>query len=74
MAMSVRAIEADDESAFINTIDRWIARDVTPTVKHFDHADEWPSALVEQMAELFGTNEMQRIIIARQLIKRSSEA
>ncbi|WP_231639129.1 acyl-CoA dehydrogenase family protein [Sphingomonas profundi] len=51
-----RTIAADDEAALFDMIDRWVERDVRPVVKEFDHADEWPEALVAQMAEfgLFG--------------------
>lgn len=54
--MSAREIDCDDEAAFFDMIDRWIDRDVRPVVKDFDHADEWPEALVQQMADfgLFG--------------------
>lgn len=54
--MSLREIDPEDEEAFFDMIDRWIVREVAPAVKHFDHADEWPAALVDQMAEfgLFG--------------------
>ena len=51
-----RHIDANDEAALLETIDRWIERDVRPVVMHHDHNDIWPAALVEQMAEmgLFG--------------------
>lgn len=40
----------------MDMIDRWLERDVRPVVMHYDHADEWPADLVDQMAEfgLFG--------------------
>src|SRR5439155_9764896 len=52
----MREIDPEDEVAFFDMIDRWIEREVAPAVKTFDHADEWPAALVQQMAEfgLFG--------------------
>ena len=51
-----RTIDPADEQALMDMIDKWLERDVRPVVKDFDHADEWPTALVEQMAEfgLFG--------------------
>ncbi|PJG46653.1 acyl-CoA dehydrogenase [Sphingobium sp. LB126] len=51
-----RHIDADDEAALLETIDRWIERDVHPVVMHHDHNDIWPAELVEQMKEmgLFG--------------------
>jgi alkylation response protein AidB-like acyl-CoA dehydrogenase len=56
MAFKFREIAQEDEDALFDTVDRWIARDVAPVVKKFDHADEWPAELVDQMAEfgLFG--------------------
>jgi alkylation response protein AidB-like acyl-CoA dehydrogenase len=55
-AHSVRTIEADQEAAFLDAIDRWIDREVRPVVMHHDHNDLWPAELVDQMAEmgLFG--------------------
>jgi alkylation response protein AidB-like acyl-CoA dehydrogenase len=51
-----RTIDPKDEAALFDSIDRWLERDVRPVVKAFDHADEWPRAIVEQMADfgLFG--------------------
>lgn len=51
-----RYIDTDDEAALLETIDRWIERDVRPVVMHHDHNDIWPAELVEQMKEmgLFG--------------------
>ncbi len=45
-------IDAADEAQLLDTIDRWIAREVAPRVKEFDHADKWPAEIVEQMKEL----------------------
>lgn len=49
-------IAQEDEQALLDTIDRWVEKDVRPVVKKFDHADEWPEELVAQMADfgLFG--------------------
>lgn len=51
-----RQIDPDDEAALLDSIDRWIERDVRPVVMHHDHNDIWPAELVEQMKEmgLFG--------------------
>ena len=53
---SPRAIDPEEERAFMATIDRWLERDVIPVVKHHDHNDLWPEELVAQMSEmgLFG--------------------
>lgn len=60
-AKQVRTIDPADEEALLDMIDKWIERDVRPVVKDFDHADEWPEALVAQMAEfgLFGATVAQ---------------
>lgn len=60
-ATQVRTIDQVDEAALLDMIDKWIERDVRPVVKDFDHADEWPAALVAQMAEfgLFGATIAQ---------------
>jgi alkylation response protein AidB-like acyl-CoA dehydrogenase len=57
-----KKIDSADEEALLNMIDRWIDRDVRPIVKKFDHADEWPEHIVDQMAEfgLFGATISQR--------------
>ncbi len=51
-----RNIDADEEAAFMDAIDRWLEREVIPVVQYHDHNDEWPAKLVEQMCEmgLFG--------------------
>jgi len=45
-----------DEALLLETIGRWVERDIRPIVKEFDHADRWPDAVVEQMRQfgLFG--------------------
>ncbi|HEX4366154.1 MAG TPA: acyl-CoA dehydrogenase family protein [Rhodopila sp.] len=45
-----------DEPLLLETIGRWVERDIRPIVKEFDHADRWPDAVVEQMRQfgLFG--------------------
>jgi alkylation response protein AidB-like acyl-CoA dehydrogenase len=45
-----------DEALLLETIDRWVEKDIRPIVKEFDHADRWPDEVVEQMREfgLFG--------------------
>lgn len=55
-------MENNEENAFLDAIEKWIVRDVRPAIKKFDHADEWPTAIVEQMRELglFGATISQR--------------
>ena len=50
--IKLRTIEPEEEAQLLDTIDRWVARDVSPIVKEYDHADEWPAETVEQMKEL----------------------
>jgi alkylation response protein AidB-like acyl-CoA dehydrogenase len=49
-------IDRDEEAALFDAVDRWIEREVRPVVMKHDHADLYPSELVEQMKEmgLFG--------------------
>jgi alkylation response protein AidB-like acyl-CoA dehydrogenase len=56
IATQNRLLDPDEERAFLDTIDRWIEREVQPVVMKHDHGDIWPEELVHQMAEmgLFG--------------------
>ena len=51
-----RTIDPQDEEALLDMISKWVEREVQPVAKQYDHADEWPVHLVDQMAEfgLFG--------------------
>ena len=42
----------DDDTAMLEAIERWVDREVRPIARQFDHADEYPVDLVEQMKEL----------------------
>ena len=55
------SITADEERAFLDSIDRWLERRVIPAVKLHDHGDIWPAELVAEMAEmgLFGATISQ---------------
>ena len=48
----MNTIDREEEQALLDTIDRWIARDVAPVAQRHDHEDIWPEDLVHQMAEL----------------------
>ncbi len=52
MPLAMRSIDPDEEQQLLDTIDRWVARDVQPIVKEYDHADKWPAETVEQMRDL----------------------
>jgi alkylation response protein AidB-like acyl-CoA dehydrogenase len=43
---------ASDESQILDTIDRWVERDLRPIVREYDHADRYPHQVVEQMKDL----------------------
>lgn len=43
---------AAEEQQILETIEKWTAREVKPIARQFDHADEYPADLVEQMKEL----------------------
>jgi len=45
-------LDAQDEAQVLDTIDRWVARELKPIVREYDHADRYPTHIVEQMKEL----------------------
>ncbi len=51
-ARTVNELSADDEYAILDAVDKWVEREVRPIARKFDHADEYPAELVEQMKEL----------------------
>jgi alkylation response protein AidB-like acyl-CoA dehydrogenase len=57
-----RTIDPEEERQLLDTIDRWVARDVKPIVKKYDHEDRWPAETVEQMRQLglFGATISQQ--------------
>ncbi len=42
----------EDEPAILAAIERWVEREVRPVARRYDHADEYPHELVEQMRSL----------------------
>lgn len=42
----------EEEAQVLDTIDRWVEKEVRPVARKFDQADEYPADLVEQMKEL----------------------
>jgi alkylation response protein AidB-like acyl-CoA dehydrogenase len=44
--------KTDEEAQVLDSIERWIEKEVRPIAKKFDQADEYPFDLVEQMKEL----------------------
>lgn len=51
-----RTIDPEFENQLLDSIDKWIERDLKPVVMHHDHNDIWPEETVRQMTEmgLFG--------------------
>jgi len=49
-------MDAAEETALLDSIQKWVDREVRPVVMYHDHNDIWPAELVAQMAEmgLFG--------------------
>jgi alkylation response protein AidB-like acyl-CoA dehydrogenase len=44
--------DAETRDALVDTVRRFIARDVTPVASEMEHADEYPAAIVETMKHL----------------------
>ena len=42
----------EDDAMILDAITKWLDRDVRPHVLRLDHADEYPTEMVEQMKEL----------------------
>jgi alkylation response protein AidB-like acyl-CoA dehydrogenase len=51
-APQLRSITPEDEAQLLDSIDKWIEREVGPRVMAHDHADSYPHELVEQMKAL----------------------
>jgi alkylation response protein AidB-like acyl-CoA dehydrogenase len=48
-----RAMSASEEKALLDAIERWVDRSLTPElVREYDHADRYPSDIVEEMKQL----------------------
>ena len=47
-----RELDEGDAAQLMLAIDRWVEREVKPVVKEYDHADRYPTHIVEQMKEL----------------------
>jgi len=54
-------MDADEEAALLDSIARWVEKEVRPVVMKHDHDDIWPAELVAQMTEmgLFGATISQ---------------
>ncbi|MGY4285155.1 alkylation response protein AidB-like acyl-CoA dehydrogenase [Bradyrhizobium sp. LM2.7] len=47
-----RPADTDEEIQMLDSIERWVARELKPIVREYDHADRYPADVVEQMKEL----------------------
>jgi alkylation response protein AidB-like acyl-CoA dehydrogenase len=45
-------LDANDDHQILDTIERWVTRELKPIVREYDHADRYPHHVVEQMKEL----------------------
>ena len=52
MTTPTNTFSAEDETQILDAIDAWLEGEVRQQVKHFDHADEYPTAIVQQMKDL----------------------
>ncbi len=55
-------MDADEETALLDAIQKWVDKEVRPVVQKYDHDDVWPEEIVAQMVEmgLFGATISQR--------------
>ncbi len=51
-AAETRSIDPAFEAALMDSIDKWIERDLRPVAMHHDHHDIWPEETVRQMRDL----------------------
>jgi alkylation response protein AidB-like acyl-CoA dehydrogenase len=51
-ALRDRPLDADEDSQILDMIERWVARELKPIVREYDHDDRYPAHIVEQMKEL----------------------
>ncbi|MEM1430550.1 MAG: acyl-CoA dehydrogenase family protein [Pseudomonadota bacterium] len=56
MNQQIRETVTDEERMILDSIEKWLERDVKPHVLRMEHADEYPREMADQMAEmgLFG--------------------
>src|ERR1700730_10791285 len=50
-ALRDRPLEEDEDTQILDMIERWVARELKPIVREYDHADRYPAHIVEQMKE-----------------------
>jgi alkylation response protein AidB-like acyl-CoA dehydrogenase len=52
MVRAAQRFDEHDEAQLLDAIDTWIARELKPIVREYDHADRYPTHVVEQIKEL----------------------
>jgi alkylation response protein AidB-like acyl-CoA dehydrogenase len=52
MVRAAQRFDEHDEAQLLDAIDTWIARELKPIVREYDHADRYPTHVVEQLKEL----------------------
>jgi alkylation response protein AidB-like acyl-CoA dehydrogenase len=50
--LTLPASRTSEEAEILDAIERWTEKEIRPIAKRFDHADEYPTELVEQMKSL----------------------
>ena len=45
-------MDADEEAALLDAIQKWVDKEVRPVVQKYDHDDVWPEEIVNQMVEM----------------------
>jgi alkylation response protein AidB-like acyl-CoA dehydrogenase len=45
-------VDTEEEIQMLDSIERWVARELKPIVREYDHADRYPTQVVEQMKDL----------------------
>lgn len=46
------AVTPEEEAQILDSVRKWLARDVAPHARKFEHEDKWPAEMVEQMKAL----------------------
>ena len=52
VAPSAYTDTTDEQKAIIEMVRQFVDEQIIPNAEHFDHEDEFPEAIVEQMKEL----------------------
>ncbi|MEM7541238.1 MAG: acyl-CoA dehydrogenase family protein [Pseudomonadota bacterium] len=52
MAVAAEQLTHDDETQILDSLKTWLDKEVRHQVKDFDHADEYPHEIVQQMKEM----------------------